>query len=254
MRARKPIKSRPILSTNQHMGPRVRASFSSSSSSSPNPAGASTKSSLLLHSLRRRRPPAPRLPRLHPPQVAPPSAPLSSSLCSPPPVALRAAAPVPRVEEKEGVRDEVLGGTAAAPGLGNGRDLSGGPPCGQVRVLVVGDSVARPAQTIGCAVGVKLLLGSGGPGGLPVPYLVIANKVDIAPRDARRVSSGNLVDVARQWVEKQGLLSPSEELPLADSFPGNSGLLTVKLSNNIMCCLMSYTLTAYSVVVHRLSD
>ncbi|CAD6212305.1 unnamed protein product [Miscanthus lutarioriparius] len=68
--------------------------------------------------------------------------------------------------------------------------------------------------------------GSGGPGGLPVPYLVIANKVDIAPRDGRRVSSGNLVDVARQWVEKQGLLPSSEELPLADSFPGNSGLLT----------------------------
>jgi len=58
-------------------------------------------------------------------------------------------------------------------GVGNGRDsLSGGPPCGQVRVLVVGDSgvgksslvhlllngsaVARPAQTIGCAVGVKV--------------------------------------------------------------------------------------------------
>jgi Rab-like protein 3 len=79
-------------------------------------------------------------------------------------------------------------------------------------------------------------LGSGGPGGLPVPYLVIANKVDIAPRDGRRVSSGNLVDVARQWVEKQGLLPSSEELPLADSFPGNSGLLTV---NTIICCLMS---------------
>ncbi|KAF0929331.1 hypothetical protein E2562_019913 [Oryza meyeriana var. granulata] len=69
-------------------------------------------------------------------------------------------------------------------------------------------------------------LGSGGPGGLPVPYLVIANKVDIAPRDGKRVSSGNLVDVARQWVEKQGLLPSSEELPLAESFPGNSGLLT----------------------------
>ncbi|XP_024317045.1 small GTPase LIP1 isoform X4 [Brachypodium distachyon] len=69
-------------------------------------------------------------------------------------------------------------------------------------------------------------LGSGGPGGLPVPYLVIANKVDIAPRDGRRVSSGNLVDVARQWVEKQGLLPSSEELPLVESFPGNSGLLT----------------------------
>ncbi|XP_062201636.1 uncharacterized protein LOC133904144 [Phragmites australis] len=56
-------------------------------------------------------------------------------------------------------------------GGGSGRDLNGGPPCGQVRVLVVGDSgvgksslvhlllkgpaVARPAQTIGCTVGVK---------------------------------------------------------------------------------------------------
>ncbi|AQK65912.1 Ras-related small GTP-binding family protein [Zea mays] len=221
-------------------------------------------------------------------------------------------------------------------GGGNGRDLSGGPPCGQVRVLVVGDSgvgksslvhlllkdsaVARPAQTIGCAVGVKHItysspgsssnsvkgdaernffvelwdvsgherykecrslfysqingvifvydlsqrktktnlnkwavevsesgtfsapLGSGGPGGLPVPYLVIANKVDIAPRDGRRVSSGNLVDVARQWVEKQGLLPSSEVLPLADNFPGNSGLLTVKLLYSLctnICCLMS---------------
>ncbi|KAK3157327.1 hypothetical protein QOZ80_2AG0119480 [Eleusine coracana subsp. coracana] len=203
---------------------------------------------------------------------------------------------------------------------GSGRDLNGGPPCGQVRVLVVGDSgvgksslvhllleglaVARPSQTIGCTVGVKHItysslgcssnsingdaernffvelwdvsgherykecrslfysqingvifvhdlsqrktktnlnkwavevaesgtfsapLGSGGPGGLPVPYLVIANKVDIAPRDGKRVSSGNLVDVARQWVEKQGLLPASEELPLLEGFPGNSGLLT----------------------------
>uniref|UniRef100_A0A0E0HC75 GTP-binding protein n=1 Tax=Oryza nivara TaxID=4536 RepID=A0A0E0HC75_ORYNI len=209
-------------------------------------------------------------------------------------------------------------------GSGGGRDLNGGgTPCGQVRVLVVGDSgvgksslvhlilkgsaIARPPQTIGCAVDVKHItygspgsssnsinsikgdaernffvelwdvsgherykecrslfysqingvifvydlsqrktktnlnkwavevaesgtfsapLGSGGPGGLPVPYLVIANKVDIAPRDGKRVSSGNLVDVARQWVEKQGLLPSSEELPLAESFPGNSGLLT----------------------------
>lgn len=203
---------------------------------------------------------------------------------------------------------------------GSGRDLNGGMPYGQVRVLVVGDSgvgksslarlilhgsaIARPTQTIGCTVDVKHItygspgsssnsvvgdaernffvelwdvsghdryrdcrslfysqingvifvydlsqrktktnlskwavevaesgtfsapLGSGGPGGLPVPYLVIANKVDIAPRDGRRVSSGNLIDVARQWVDKQGLLPSSEELPLVDSFPGNSGLLT----------------------------
>jgi len=203
---------------------------------------------------------------------------------------------------------------------GSKRELNGGPPCGQVRVLVVGDSgvgktslvhlilkgsaISRPAQTIGCTVDVKHItygspesssniikgdaernffvelwdvsghhryrdgrslfysqingvifvydlsqrktktnlskwaveiaesgtfsapLGSGGPGGLPVPYLVIPNKVDIAPRDGRRVSSGNLVDVARNWVEKQGLLPSSEELPLVESFPGNSGLLT----------------------------
>ncbi|KAG0485038.1 hypothetical protein HPP92_009117 [Vanilla planifolia] len=67
-------------------------------------------------------------------------------------------------------------------------------------------------------------LGSGGPGGLPVPYLVIGNKTDVVGKDRGRVSSGNLVDVARQWVEKQGLLSSSEELPLTESFPGSSGL------------------------------
>lgn len=70
--------------------------------------------------------------------------------------------------------------------------------------------------------------GSGGPGGLPVPYLVIANKNDIVAKDRMRVSGGNLVDVARHWVEKQGFLPSSEELPLTDSFPGISGLLTVR--------------------------
>ncbi|KAF3326919.1 GTP-binding protein [Carex littledalei] len=205
--------------------------------------------------------------------------------------------------------------------IASSRDHNGGPPHGQVRVLVVGDSgvgktslvhlilkgfsISRPAQTIGCAVSVKHItygnggsssnsiqgdserdifvelwdvsgherykecrslfyrqingvifihdltqrktksnlskwaseiasagtfsapLGSGGPGGLPVPYLVIANKADIVPKEGTRVSSGNLVDVARQWVEKQGLLpsSSSEELPLVESFPGSSGLL-----------------------------
>lgn len=67
-------------------------------------------------------------------------------------------------------------------------------------------------------------LGSGGPGGLPVPYLVIANKTDLVPRDGTRVRNGSIVDVARQWIEKRGLLPSSEELPLTDSFPGNSGL------------------------------
>ncbi|XP_022856106.1 small GTPase LIP1-like [Olea europaea var. sylvestris] len=196
---------------------------------------------------------------------------------------------------------------------------NGGPPCGQVRVLVVGDSgvgktslvhliltgssIARPPQTIGCVVGIKHTtygtsgsssksikgdvqrdffielwdisgherykdcrslfysqingvmfvhdlsqrrtktslqkwaseiaamgtfsapLSSGGPGGLPVPYIVIGNKADIATKKSTIGSSGNLVDVARQWVEKQGLLRSSEELPLTESFPGSGGLL-----------------------------
>ncbi|XP_074577250.1 small GTPase LIP1-like isoform X2 [Curcuma longa] len=49
---------------------------------------------------------------------------------------------------------------------------------------------------------------------------------EIAANDRMRVSGGNLVDVARHWVEKQGFLPSSEELPLTDSFPGISGLLT----------------------------
>ncbi|XP_023883909.1 small GTPase LIP1 isoform X3 [Quercus suber] len=68
-------------------------------------------------------------------------------------------------------------------------------------------------------------LGSGGPFGLPVPYIVIGNKADIAAKEGTRGSSGNLVDAARQWVEKQGLLPSSEELPLTESFPGSGGLL-----------------------------
>ena len=71
-------------------------------------------------------------------------------------------------------------------------------------------------------------LGSGGPGGLPVPYLVISNKVDLVPKDGTGVRNGSIVDVARQWIEKRGLLPCSEELPLTDSFPGNSGLNSVR--------------------------
>ncbi|CAD5335855.1 unnamed protein product [Arabidopsis thaliana] len=194
------------------------------------------------------------------------------------------------------------------------------PLCGQVRVLVVGDSgvgktslvhlinkgssIVRPPQTIGCTVGVKHItygspasssssiqgdserdffvelwdvsgherykdcrslfysqingvifvhdlsqrrtktslqkwasevaatgtfsapLPSGGPGGLPVPYIVVGNKADIAAKEGTKGSSGNLVDAARHWVEKQGLLpSSSEDLPLFESFPGNGGLI-----------------------------
>ncbi|KAK4765254.1 hypothetical protein SAY86_026344 [Trapa natans] len=67
-------------------------------------------------------------------------------------------------------------------------------------------------------------LGSGGPGGLPIPYIVIGNKIDIASKEGTKASSGNLVDVARQWVEKQGLLSLSDELPLTESFPTGGSL------------------------------
>ncbi|KAI3792741.1 hypothetical protein L2E82_06629 [Cichorium intybus] len=199
------------------------------------------------------------------------------------------------------------------------KEQNGGPPCGQVRVLVVGDSgvgktslvhlivkgttIAHPSQTVGCTVDVKHFtygtpssssdsvkgdkdreffielwdvsghdrytdcrsifysqingvifvhdlsqrrtktslkkwaaeiaatgtfsapLANGGPGGLPVPYLVIGNKADVAAKEGTRGSSGNLVDMARQWVEKQGLLPSNEELPLIDSFPGSGGLM-----------------------------
>lgn len=74
-------------------------------------------------------------------------------------------------------------------------------------------------------------LASGGPGGLPVPYIVIGNKADIVSNEGTRSSSGNLVDMARQWVEKQGLLPSSEELPLTESFPGGNGLLAVSCQN-----------------------
>ncbi|EPS71233.1 hypothetical protein M569_03525 [Genlisea aurea] len=200
------------------------------------------------------------------------------------------------------------------------KEMNGGPPVGQVRVLVVGDSgvgktslvhlitkgssISHPTQTIGCTVSVKHITshGSGpssnsdvnfdtnrgffielwdvsghdrykdcrslfysqingvvfvydlsqrrtkaslhkwaaeiaatgtflaplatipGPGGLPVPYIVVGNKADIASSERTRGSSGNLVDVARQWVEKQGLLPHAEDLPLVDTF-SNGGLV-----------------------------
>lgn len=205
-------------------------------------------------------------------------------------------------------------------GRDNGsRERNGGPPYGQVRVLIIGDSgvgktslahlivkgssITRPSQTIGCSVEVTHItygssgsssnniegdkerdffvelwdvsgherykdcrslfysqisgvifvhdlsqrrtksslqkwaaeiaatgtfsapLASGGPGGLPVPYIVVGNKADIAAKEGIRGSSGNLVDAARQWVEKQGLLPSSEELPLTESFPGSGGLV-----------------------------
>ncbi|KMZ69203.1 putative GTP-binding protein [Zostera marina] len=199
------------------------------------------------------------------------------------------------------------------------RDKDGGPPCGQVRVLVVGDSgvgktslvhlitagsaIPHPNNTVGCTVNVKHTtyrhsgssssvkgdterdffvelwdisgherykdcravfykqingvlfvhdlsqrntksnlqkwaseialngsfsapLESYGPCGLPIPYLVIGNKVDIAEKQRTTGSSGNLVDAARLWVEKQGLLSISEELPVTNSFPANTGLIS----------------------------
>ncbi|ONI36499.1 hypothetical protein PRUPE_1G587300 [Prunus persica] len=123
----------------------------------------------------------------------------------------------------------------------NKEQNGGGPPCGQVRVLVVGDSgvifvhdlsqrrtktgLQRWAAEIAATGTFSAPLGSGGPGGLPVPYIVIGNKADIAAKEGTRGSSGNLVDVARQWVEKQGLLPSSEELPLTESFPSAGGLI-----------------------------
>ncbi|XP_024531949.1 small GTPase LIP1 isoform X2 [Selaginella moellendorffii] len=65
-------------------------------------------------------------------------------------------------------------------------------------------------------------LPSSGMGLVPVPFLVIGNKADIAPKAGG--SSGNLVDAARHWVEKQGLLSPTDELPTSETFPGTQGL------------------------------
>ncbi|KAJ7514725.1 hypothetical protein O6H91_23G056700 [Diphasiastrum complanatum] len=58
-------------------------------------------------------------------------------------------------------------------------------------------------------------------GGIPVPFLVIGNKADISSKSGG--SSSNLVDVARHWVEKQGLLPSSDELPTSESFPGTQG-------------------------------
>ncbi|KAL4573220.1 hypothetical protein LXL04_020019 [Taraxacum kok-saghyz] len=46
-------------------------------------------------------------------------------------------------------------------------------------------------------------LANGGPGGLPVPYLVVGNKADVAAQEGTRGSSGNLVDMARQWAAKE---------------------------------------------------
>lgn len=83
-----------------------------------------------------------------------------------------------------------------------------------------------------------LLGSSSGFSGLPVPYIVIGNKADIADKDGRRGSSGNLVDVARQWVEKQGLLQPSSAenlLPLTGSFQGNTGLIAVSANIFLFC-------------------
>lgn len=202
------------------------------------------------------------------------------------------------------------------------KELNGGPLCGFVRVLVVGDSgvgktslvhliikgssITRPPQTVGCTVSVKHTtcgssgsssssiqgeaerdffvelwdvsgherykdcrslfysqingvmfihdlsqrrtktslqkwaaeiaangtfstpLGPGGSADLPVPYIVIGNKADIASKEVTKGSSGNLVDAARLWVEKQGLLPSlpsSEHLPLTRSFPDGGGFI-----------------------------
>lgn len=88
-------------------------------------------------------------------------------------------------------------------------------------------------------------LGSGGPGGLPVPYIAIGNKADIAAKEGTRGSSGNLVDVARQWVEKQGLLPSSEELPLTESFPGSGGLIAVSVSTILFMSVLQVSFATF---------
>ena len=80
-------------------------------------------------------------------------------------------------------------------------------------------------------------LGSGGLGELLVPYIVIGNKADIAAKKVTRGSNGNRVDVALQWVEKQGLLPSNEELPLIESFPCSGGLITVSILTYALTCL-----------------
>ncbi|CAA6660876.1 unnamed protein product [Spirodela intermedia] len=186
-------------------------------------------------------------------------------------------------------------------------DQNGGLPCGQVRVLVVGDAgvgktslvhlivkgsaIAHPPQTVGCAVSVKHIsygrsssssnsiksdserdffvelwdvsgherykkcrsifyaqingvifvhdlsqrrtkaslhkwaveIAEAGTFSAP---LESEAPVDIANTEGARGSSGNLVDAARLWVERQGLLPPSEEIPLTDSFPGGGAILS----------------------------
>lgn len=86
-------------------------------------------------------------------------------------------------------------------------------------------SLIKWALEIASAGSFSAPLSSGGPGGLPVPYIVIGNKADVVAKEGTRGSSGNLVDAARQWVEKQGLLTSSEELPLTETFPGSGGLI-----------------------------
>lgn len=87
--------------------------------------------------------------------------------------------------------------------------------------------------------------------GIPVPFLVIGNKADIAPNDGGKGSSSNLVDAARQWVEKQGLLPPSEELPLTESFPGSGGLVAV---STISFFLFTGSYSNTSSVLHLSSN
>lgn len=96
-------------------------------------------------------------------------------------------------------------------------------------------------------------LSSGGPGGLPVPYIVIGNKADIATNEGTSGSSGNLVDAARQWVEKQGLLPHSDELPLSESFPSNGGLIIVTTTILLVLASVLYGMS-YNFVetMHRL--
>lgn len=67
--------------------------------------------------------------------------------------------------------------------------------------------------------------------GIPVPFIVIGNKADLVPKTGG--SSGNLVDLAMHWVEKQGFLSAGDELPTTESFPGSGGLAAVAMEGRL---------------------
>ncbi|EFH51900.1 predicted protein [Arabidopsis lyrata subsp. lyrata] len=73
-----------------------------------------------------------------------------------------------------------------------------------------------------------LLLSSGGPGFLPITYIVIGNKADIAEKDGTSGSSGNLVDGLTSMV-----CFPIVMDFLSENFPCNGGLIMEQRFNEM---------------------